>query len=378
MSTIRHRMLIVGVLLAGAGCADRTPTTPGHRPPEKPAFSVVGEPVNGQFIRATGTHTVYLAFKGVLYGIPDPQTLEACTGNRPAVVREVASLPNWPGVALPSAGDPKRRPHGNVWMFGDRPIQSDAGGAAYALVGCVRSGIPDPATYQALYGDQNWGRIQVIPDAVFRQLPDGPLAQAVPLRRAGTLVEYGGPVRWVTYHGGSLGVPDPATMDAYCRPWSDLFSSAAEFNAYPQQAVLQAPGSGCLRGNDYPYASASTSGVDPWNYYYRQCTSFAAWRLNQHGFEFHNRYLGQHWGNANSWDDAARAAGVPVNKTAKYGAIAQWEGASWNGGYGHVAFVAAVHNDGTITIEEYNYSAYAYSSRKISASSVNNYIHLRS
>jgi surface antigen len=35
------------------------------------------------------------------------------------------------------------------------------------------------------------------------------------------------------------------------------------------------------------------------------------------------------------------------------------------GGYGHVAYVSAVYDDGSILIEEYNWSAYSYGTRRL-------------
>jgi uncharacterized protein YraI len=81
-------------------------------------------------------------------------------------------------------------------------------------------------------------------------------------------------------------------------------------------------------GNDYPY-SGQTSGVDRWN-----------------------MYKGQHWGNANSWDDAARRSGVTVASRPKVGDIAQSDA----GGYGHVAYVAKVNSNGSFVVEEYNWA----------------------
>jgi surface antigen len=125
--------------------------------------------------------------------------------------------------------------------------------------------------------------------------------------------------------------------------------------------------------NDYPYKSDSSSEADPWNFYKRECVSFAAWRVRQRlGVDFTNSYRGVHWGNANNWDNAALSAGVRVDHTAKVGAIAQWN----TGTYGHVAYVARVNGDGTILLEEYNYlSAHNYDTRTVSASSVENYLH---
>jgi surface antigen len=122
--------------------------------------------------------------------------------------------------------------------------------------------------------------------------------------------------------------------------------------------------------DDYPYKYASTSGVDEWNFYNRQCTSFAAWRINWNGTRtgqrFTNMYLGRNFGDAHTWDDAARATGVAVYGTPAVGRIAQWNqnvgGAS---PWGHVAYVAAVYSDGSILIEEYNANPYAYGTRRI-------------
>ncbi|KAK3293583.1 uncharacterized protein B0H64DRAFT_419290 [Chaetomium fimeti] len=124
--------------------------------------------------------------------------------------------------------------------------------------------------------------------------------------------------------------------------------------------------------NDYPYKS-SCGGVDPWNYYKCQCTSFVAWRVNKRlGIKFHNQYKGTNWGNANTWDDAARRTGVKVNNTPKPGCIAQ----SNAGGYGHVAWVTAV-NGNKVTIEEYNWAKReGYGKRTVSKGSFN-YIHLK-
>ncbi|MFB9839159.1 CHAP domain-containing protein [Actinoallomurus acaciae] len=125
--------------------------------------------------------------------------------------------------------------------------------------------------------------------------------------------------------------------------------------------------------DDYPYKSDSSSEADPWNFYKRECVSFAAWRIRQRlGVDFTNSYLGVHWGNAINWDNAAASAGVKVDHTAKVGAIAQWN----TGTYGHVAYVARVNGDGTILLEEYNYlSAHNYDTRTVTASSVGNYLH---
>ncbi|KAK4235773.1 N-acetylmuramoyl-L-alanine amidase sle1 [Achaetomium macrosporum] len=135
-------------------------------------------------------------------------------------------------------------------------------------------------------------------------------------------------------------------------------------------------GSGNIPGpikDDYPY-KGSCGPEDKWNYFKCQCTSFVAWRINSRlGIKFHNQYKGVNWGNANSWDEAARKTGVKVDSTPKPGCIAQSNG----GRAGHVAWVAAVGKD-TVTIEEYNWNTVeGYGKRTVSKGSFN-YIHLDS
>jgi surface antigen len=82
-------------------------------------------------------------------------------------------------------------------------------------------------------------------------------------------------------------------------------------------------------------------------------------------------HQGYHFGNANSWDEAARNAGITVNSTPTVGAVAQSDA----GSFGHVAWVAALNSDGSILIEEYNWSSPEhYDQRTISRSSFE-YIH---
>lgn len=122
--------------------------------------------------------------------------------------------------------------------------------------------------------------------------------------------------------------------------------------------------------NDYPYSSCGQ--VDKWSFYACQCTSFVAWRINDRlGIDFTNQYKGCNYGNANTWDECAKQTGVTINSTPKPGAVAQ----SNAGGYGHVAWVAAVDGD-TVTIEEYNYEvSEGYGTRTVDKGSFN-YIHI--
>ncbi|KAI9902313.1 hypothetical protein N3K66_001665 [Trichothecium roseum] len=171
-------------------------------------------------------------------------------------------------------------------------------------------------------------------------------------------------------HGDNLGNLDNLDDDVAAILTGDICVDAAGGDVITEEEEEE-EGVHML-GDDYPY-KGSCGGVDPWNYYKCQCTSFVAWRINDiHGIKFHNQYKGAHWGNANSWDDAAKATGVTVNGTPKVGAIAQ----SNAGSYGHVAWVSAV-SGGSVTVEEYNYAtSEGYGKRTVSKGTFN-YIHVK-
>jgi surface antigen len=134
--------------------------------------------------------------------------------------------------------------------------------------------------------------------------------------------------------------------------------------------------------NDYPYASQSNFyAMDKWGFTERQCVSFAAWRLAQHGHTINNR---DNWGSAYSWDDTARRLGKTVTTHARVGAIAQWNanesspyyapgsaranGTFEAGGYGHVGYVKYVYSDGSALVEQYNMSgSRSYSVMRVKA-----------
>lgn len=125
-------------------------------------------------------------------------------------------------------------------------------------------------------------------------------------------------------------------------------------------------------GDDYPYKNScnTKNDVDPWNFYKCECTSFVAWRINDV-----KKIKGQHWGNANLWDDAARKSGVKINKTPKKGAVAQTNISG--SGLGHVAWVKSVSKDGKkVTVEEYNWKKDKYGVRTVDKGDFQWYIHL--
>ena len=71
-------------------------------------------------------------------------------------------------------------------------------------------------------------------------------------------------------------------------------------------------------------------------------------------------------GNANTWFARAQAMGPPTGTHPRVGAAAT----TTSGALGHVAYVQAVHGDGTVTVSEMNYSGWNISgSRRVAASS---------
>jgi surface antigen/peptidoglycan hydrolase CwlO-like protein len=89
--------------------------------------------------------------------------------------------------------------------------------------------------------------------------------------------------------------------------------------------------------------------VDTWGMYNRECVSWTAYRVAVSG-----RYM-PYWGgrgNANRWDDNARAAGIPVDGNPRVGDVA----ISNSGYYGHSMYVEAVHDDGTIAVSQFNHN----------------------
>ena len=119
--------------------------------------------------------------------------------------------------------------------------------------------------------------------------------------------------------------------------------------------------------DDYPWRLSHARATDTFGFTARQCVSFVAWRLAQRGTPLDNAREG--WGDASSWDDAARRLGHGVGRRPAVGAVAHWEahersplhtggrslrGTMRAGGYGHVAWVQHVHTDGSATVAHYN------------------------
>jgi peptidoglycan DL-endopeptidase CwlO len=110
---------------------------------------------------------------------------------------------------------------------------------------------------------------------------------------------------------------------------------------------------------NYPFPNEV---ADPWGMYLRQCVSYTAWKVWKSGR--HMPYWGGR-GNANQWDDNARAEGIPVSGTPRRGDV----GVSNAGYYGHVVYVEHVYGDGRILVSQYNASwTGTYSEAVVSAS----------
>lgn len=125
-------------------------------------------------------------------------------------------------------------------------------------------------------------------------------------------------------------------------------AKAAQTNTPVVQEAAPA-GVSAVNGANYPWANAPWPNdlPDPWGMYQRQCVSYTAWKVSASGRHMPN------WGgrgNANQWDDNARAAGIPVDSNPRVGDVAVRN----RGTYGHVMYVEAVNSDGSIDISQYN------------------------
>lgn len=108
-------------------------------------------------------------------------------------------------------------------------------------------------------------------------------------------------------------------------------------------------GSAC--GGGYPGRWCNVpqdSVIDNWGMYNRECVSYAAFKVAVSGRNM--PYWGGR-GNANQWDENARAAGISVDGNPRVGDIAQTD----TGPYGHVMYVEAVLPGGKVHVSQYNY-----------------------
>ncbi len=103
-----------------------------------------------------------------------------------------------------------------------------------------------------------------------------------------------------------------------------------------------------ILGGDYPFIDGPLDyGVDPWGLYYRECVSYAAWKVAST-----NRFV-PHFGgrgNANEWPSTVAKFGIKNGKEPRKGSVAMQD----IGVYGHVMYVEEVHEDNSITVSDYN------------------------
>ena len=128
-------------------------------------------------------------------------------------------------------------------------------------------------------------------------------------------------------------------------------------------------GGACDNGNGnggYPalWCGAIQDSIETPSGYNRECVSWAGWRWHQEGQPFVN------WGNANTWDNNARAAGYAVNSTPAVGALAQTDA----GPFGHVAVVEAIEGS-NVVVSEMNYDDAGHFRYGVYSASYFQYIH---
>lgn len=136
-----------------------------------------------------------------------------------------------------------------------------------------------------------------------------------------------------------------AQLAASKRQLSQLESQqAAEIAARSRSSAYYGNG-------NYPWANAQpfpNSTPDPWGFYLRQCTSYAAWKRANIGRPIPAwGYMGR--ANAKDWIGWAQNSGMRVDRTPEVGAIGVYTG----GPYGHVMIVSAISGN-SVLVTQYN------------------------
>jgi surface antigen len=126
---------------------------------------------------------------------------------------------------------------------------------------------------------------------------------------------------------------------------------AAYYAAYSRRGGIYTYGSSGNGGYPDVWAyAAQDSMVDSWGMYNRECVSYAAWKEASMG-----KYVPYGLGNAADWSWRAPQYGIPVSKVPAVGTIAQWDANAGLSPLGHVAYVEAVNDDGSIEVSQYNW-----------------------
>jgi len=110
--------------------------------------------------------------------------------------------------------------------------------------------------------------------------------------------------------------------------------------------ALTSIGPACGGGYPEKWCRASLDTVvDDWGMYNRECVSYTAYKVAASG-----RMMPYGFGDANKWPEAARARGIAVDGHPKVGDVAVLP----DGDHGHSMYVEVVHEDGSLTVSQYN------------------------
>lgn len=142
------------------------------------------------------------------------------------------------------------------------------------------------------------------------------------------------------------------------------------------------PGRSANGKNTYPWDDSTPAPgiytVDPVRFFYGECTSYAAWKVNElmggspTDIIFDNGYGGHTKGNGGEWKSAWEASGWTVSNVPKVDSVAWWgpNSGAGIGEAGHVGWVDEITEDGRVIISEYNNSYYAPPGHRYSRRSV--------
>lgn len=160
---------------------------------------------------------------------------------------------------------------------------------------------------------------------------------------------------------------------------------------------LGAPAGAAATGDDYPFTDTTQypdGQTDPWDFNYRECVSFVAFRLHEAGQQDFSNEMTRNgktatWGDAHNWDEIAAQLGYRVGTVPAVGAVAQWNsnesskyvkktqsnGSTQTTTYtttagvtGHVAMVSGINSDGSVLLEQYNANIkHGYSAETVKA-----------
>lgn len=165
---------------------------------------------------------------------------------------------------------------------------------------------------------------------------------------------------------------------------AEAAAQAAQEAAEQSQPASSSEGSWAVygvraEGDDYPWPNETPDfaggGLSPLGYYYRECVDFVAWRLNRDAGA-----TGGNWrwtwstltpggGDASAWASAWQNHGWATSDVPVVGAVAWFD-------YNHVAYVQSVNDDGTVSLEEYNWGgSHSYNRRTIPAGDVNLFLY---